>query len=161
MSFNIINMKKYLKIPLAGLLGGLIGQGIMGGLFMSPPVKSILYNPDIQSELFIQITPQRDLVVSVAGMVVLSIAHAWFYFIFIDSIPGKNWIRKGLFWGFTIWLMYWVFQEWFIYHTLLEEPILLNILELTILIFGSLAEGVIIAWFFKNNKSPRQPNTKQ
>ena len=142
-------MNKSLRIIIAGLIGGFIGEGIMGGLFMSPPVNSILYNPEIQSQLFIEITPDRDLFESIAGMVVLSIAHAWFYSIFIQSIPGKTWIKKGLFWGFTIWLMYWVFQEWFIYHTLLNEPILLNLLELTILLLGSLAEGIIIAWFLK------------
>ena len=143
-------MNKSLRIIIAGLIGGFIGEGIMGGLFMSPPVNSILYNPEIQSQLFIEITPDRDLFKSIAGMVVLSIAHAWFYSIFIQSIPGKTWIKKGLFWGFTIWLMYWVFQEWFIYHTLLNEPIELNLLELTILLLGSLAEGIIIAWFLKN-----------
>ena len=142
-------MNKSLTIIIAGLIGGFIGEGIMGGLFMSPPINSILYNPEIQSQLFIEITPDRDLLKSIAGMVILSIAHAWFYSIFIQSIPGKTWIKKGLFWGFTIWLMYWVFQEWFIYHTLLNEPILLNLLELTILLLGSLAEGIIIAWFFK------------
>jgi len=142
-------MNKSLRIIIAGLIGGFIGEGIMGGLFMSPPINSILYNPEIQSQLFIEITPDRDLFKSITGMVVLSIAHAWFYSIFIQSIPGKTWIKKGLFWGFTIWLMYWVFQEWFIYHTLLNEPILLNLLELTILLIGSLAEGIIIAWFLK------------
>ena len=142
-------MNKSLRIIIAGLIGGFIGEGIMGGLFMSPPINSILYNPEIQSQLFIEITPDRDLFKSITGMVVLSVAHAWFYSIFIQSIPGKTWIKKGLFWGFTIWLMYWVFQEWFIYHTLLNEPILLNLLELTILLLGSLAEGIIIAWFLK------------
>ena len=142
-------MNKSLRIIIAGLIGGFIGEGIMGGLFMSPPINSILYNPEIQSQLFIEITPDRDLFKSITGMVVLSIAHAWFYSIFIQSIPGKTWIKKGLFWGFTIWLMFWVFQEWFIYHTLLNEPILLNLLELTILLLGSLAEGIIIAWFLK------------
>ena len=142
-------MNKSLRIIIAGLIGGFIGEGIMGGLFMSPPINSILYNPEIQSQLFIDITPDRDLFKSIAGMVVLSIAHAWFYFIFFKSIPGKTWVKKGLFWGFTIWLMYWVFQEWFIYHTLLNEPIILNLLELIILLLGSLAEGIIIAWFLK------------
>ena len=142
-------MNKSLRVIFAGLIGGFIGEGIMGGLFMSPPINSILYNPEFQSQLFIEITPDRDLFKSIAGMVVLSIAHAWFYSIFIQSIPGKTWMKKGLFWGFTIWLMYWLFQEWFIYHTLLNEPILLNLLELTILLLGSLVEGIIIAWFLK------------
>lgn len=144
-------MKKYLKIIIAGLSGGFIGEGIMGALFTSPPVHSILYDPSFQSELFIQITPERDLFVSIAGMIILSIAHAWFYVLFFSSIPGNSWLKKGLFWGFTIWLLYWVFQEWFIYHTLLNEPFLLNLLELSILLIGSFAEGIIIAWFFKKD----------
>ncbi|MCV9386855.1 hypothetical protein [Reichenbachiella ulvae] len=142
-------MNKYIKIILAGLLGGFVGEGVMGGLFMSPPIQSVLYDPAIQSALFIDITPGRDLFKSIAGMVVLSVAHAWFFALFAPSIPGNSWIKKGLFWGFTIWLMYWVFQEWFIYHTLLEEPLILNLLELTILLAGSLVEGLIIAGILK------------
>ena len=52
-----------------------------------------------------------------------------------------------MFWGLTIWVMYWLSQEWFIYHTLLKEPLLLNLLELAILLIGSLVEGLIIAFF--------------
>ena len=58
----------------------------------------------------------------------------------------QSWFKKGVFWGFVIWLMFWVFQEWFIYHALLGEPILLNILELALLLIGSLTEGIIIAF---------------
>ena len=144
-------MNKYLKITIAGLLGGFIGEGVMGGLFMSAPINNILYNPEIQSDLFIQITPERDLFISIAGMVVLSVIHAWLFSVFMPSIPGKTWVKKGLFWGFTIWLLYWVFQEWFIYHTLINEPLILNLLELVILLLGSIVEGLIIARFFKND----------
>lgn len=142
-------MNKYVKIVLAGLLGGFIGEGVMGGLFMSPPVQGILYDPELQSELFLSITPERDLFVSIAGMVVLSILHAWFFALFMPSMPGKSWLKKGVFWGFTIWLLYWVFQEWFVYHTLINEPLLLNLLELVILLLGSVVEGIVIARFFK------------
>jgi len=82
---------------------------------------------------------------SIVGIVILSISHSWLFSVLQKSIPGKNWINKGVFWGMTIWLMYWVFQEWFIYHTLLQEPILLNLVELTILLMGSLVEGLIIS----------------
>jgi hypothetical protein len=61
--------------------------------------------------------------------------------------------KKGLFWGLAIWLMYWVFQEWFIYNTLLGEPLFLNILELTILMLGSLVEGIVIAFFLAHKPS--------
>jgi hypothetical protein len=133
------------KIIFAGLLGGFIGEGIMGGIFMSAPIQKVLYDPALQSDLFLEITPTRDLVTSVAGLVVLSVIHSWLFYVFHASIPGKTWYEKGLFWGLTIWLMYWLFQEWFIYHTLLREPIFLNLIELCILMLGSLAEGCIIS----------------
>jgi hypothetical protein len=135
------------KILIAGLSGGFIGNGVMGALFSSPQVRAVLYDPRWQSRLFIEITPKRNIPVSVAGLVILSIIHAWLFSLFMPSIPGKTWLKKGLFWGLTIWLMYWLFQEWFIYNTLLGEPLILNALELTILLLGSLVEGVIIAFF--------------
>lgn len=134
-----------IKILLAGLVGGFLGNGVLGALFSSPPVHSILYNPEWQSPLFIELTPQRNIPVSVAGLVILSIVHSWLFSVLQPSIPGKTWIRKGLFWGAVIWAMYWLFQEWFIYNTLLNEPLILNLLELTILMLGSLVEGIVIA----------------
>lgn len=135
-----------LKVLVAGLVGGFIGNGVLGAIFSSPPIQSILYSPELQSQLFIEITPKRNIPVSVAGLVVLSIIHAWLFSILAPSIPGKTWLKKGLFWGLAIWSMYWLFQEWFIYNTLLGEPLLLNILELTILMMGSLVEGAIISF---------------
>lgn len=138
---------KRIKIIYSGLIAGFISEGILGGLFMSPPVQSILYNPDWQSKIFLEVTPTRDLFPSIAGIVILSVAHSWLFSLFQKSIPGETWIKKGLFWGFTIWLLYWVFQEWFIYHTLLKEPMLLNLVELTVLLLGSFIEGLIISKF--------------
>ena len=135
------------KVLVAGLVSGFIGNGVLGALFSSPPVQSILYNPEWQSQLFIDVTPKRNIPVSVAGLVILSIIHAWLFSVLMSSIPGKTWLKKGMFWGLTIWLMYWLFQEWFIYNTLLGEPLLLNVLELTILMLGSLVEGIVIAFF--------------
>ena len=137
------------KIVVAGLLGGFVGNGVLGAVFSSAPVQAILYNPEWQSTLFIEITPQRNIPVSVAGLVVLSVVHAWLFSVFQPSIPGRTWLRKGLFWGVTIWAMYWLFQEWFIYNTLLGEPLLLNVLELSILMLGSLVEGAVIAFFWR------------
>lgn len=136
-----------MKILWAGLLGGFIGNGVLGAIFSSPIVHSILYNPQWQSRLFIDITPQRNIPISVAGLVVLSVLHAWLFNIFMPSIPGRTWLKKGLFWGLTIWIMFWLFQEWFIYHTLLKEPLILNCLELIILLLGSLVEGIVISFF--------------
>ena len=144
-----------LKIALAGLLGGFAGNGVMGAIFSSPPINSILYNPEIQSQLFIEITLKRNIPVSVIGLVVLSVIHAWLFSIFQPSIPGGTWFRQGLFWGLTIFLMFWLFQEWFIYHTLLGEPLILNLLELSILLLGSLVEGAIIAFFLARNAAPK------
>jgi hypothetical protein len=66
------------------------------------------------------------------------------------SIPGRTWVKKGLFWGMAIWAMFWVFQEWFIYHTLFGEPIILNLLELAVLLAGSLVEGLVISFILRN-----------
>lgn len=144
-----------LKIILAGLIGGFVGNGVMGAIFSITPIKSILYNPEIQSQLFIEITLKRNIPVSVSGLVVLSVIHAWLFSIFQPSIPGGTWFRQGLFWGLTIFLMFWLFQEWFIYHTLLGEPVILNLLELSILLLGSLVEGVIIAFFLARDAASR------
>ncbi len=134
------------KILIAGLIGGFIGNGVLGAIFSSPPVQAVLYNPEWQSALFIEITPKRNIPISVAGLVALSVIHAWLFNVLSPSIPGRTWLQKGLFWGLTIWSMYWLFQEWFIYNTLLGEPLLLNALELSILMLGSLVEGTVIAF---------------
>ena len=148
-------MRNYpiVKILVAGLVGGFLGNGVLGALFSSPPVQAILYNPEWQSQLFIDVTPQRNIPLSVAGLVVLSIIHAWLFSVFMPSIPGKTWFKKGMFWGFTIWLMYWLFQEWFIYNTLLGEPLILNLLELSLLMCGSLVEGIVIAFILARTPS--------
>jgi hypothetical protein len=143
-----------LKIALAGLVGGVAGNSVLGAIFSSPPIQSILYDPKIQSQLFMEVTLKRNIPVSVTGLVLLSVIHAWLFNIFQPSIPGGTWFRQGLFWGLTIFLMFWLFQEWFIYHTLLGEPLILNLLELAILLPGSLVEGVIIAFFLARNEAP-------
>ncbi len=79
--------KTALRIIYTGLIAGVVSQGILGALFISPPVQNVLYNPEWQSDLFIEITPTRDLVKSILGLVFLSIAHSWLYHIFKPSIP--------------------------------------------------------------------------
>jgi hypothetical protein len=88
-------------------------------------------------------------VVSVVGLVVLSMIHGALYGVFRPSIPGSTWVSKGLFWGLVIWSMYWLFQEWFVYITLLEEPVVLALLELVLTGIGALCEGVVIAMFWR------------
>ena len=130
---------------------------MLGAAFSSPWIHSILYDPHLQSALFIEITPQRNLPVSVFGLVMLSVIHSWLFHLFAPSIPGKSWIEKGLFWGLTIWMMFWLFQEWFIYHALLAEPWFLNLLKLGILLIGSLTEGLVIAGILASHRRD-QPN---
>lgn len=134
------------RIVVAGLLGGLAGNGVLGALFTSPPIHALLYNPVLQSPLFLDITPRRDVPVSVAGLVVLSVFPAWLFAVLTPSIPARTRLGKGIFWGFAIWLTFWLPQEWFIYNTLLGEPLLLNVLELVILLLGSLVEGIVISY---------------
>jgi hypothetical protein len=128
------------------MFGGFVGNGVLGLLFSSDLVRGVLYDPSIQSALFLEVTPQRNIPVSVAGLVVLSAIHGWLYAQFAPSIPARGWWRKGVFWGVVLFALYWLPQEWFVYHTLLGEPLLLNLLELALLLTGSVAEGTVIAW---------------
>jgi hypothetical protein len=126
-------------------VGGFVGNASLGVMFSLPLVRRILYDPNLQSRLFLEVTPQRDIPVSVAGLVVLSAVHGWLFTQFSSAIPGGTWRRKGLYWGVVIFALYWLPQEWFVYHTLLGEPLLLNLLELSLLLVGSLVEGIVIA----------------
>jgi hypothetical protein len=130
----------------AGVAGGFFGNAMLGILFTSPPVRAVLYNEQLQSALFLEVTPTRDVAYSVVGLILLSAIHGLLFKRFAPTIPGERWWTKGLAWGGVIWAMYWLFQEWFIYHTLLREPLLLAGVELAILLLGSLAEGLVIAF---------------
>ena len=72
-------MSKTIKIIFAGLLAGFVSEAVLGLLFTSSLVRSILYNPQWQSPLFIEVTSNRvvSLPVTIAGLVILSIIHAW------------------------------------------------------------------------------------
>ncbi|RPG38676.1 MAG: hypothetical protein CBB72_000695 [Muricauda sp. TMED12] len=148
-------MRNCFKIIWVGLLAGLASELFLGALFMSSPVQSVLYDPDYQSKLFLEVTLQRNMAISIIGLIMLSVVHSWLFSLLSPSMPGGNWKQKGLFWGFTIWVMYWVFQEWFIYYTLLGEPIPLAILELTILLVGSIVEGLLISKFLYIQKQSK------
>jgi hypothetical protein len=138
-----------LRAVAAGWTGGFIGNGVLGALFASAPVQAILYDPTLQSRLFLEVTPTRDVPLSVAGLVVLSAIHGVLFAVFQPSIPGASWVARGVFWGGTIWAMYWLFQEWFVYHTLLQEPLILTFVELTLLAIGSVVEGLVIAFILR------------
>lgn len=138
-------MKRVISSILAGWLGGFAGNAFLGAMFSSPWIKNVLYNPAWQSQLFLDVTPQRDIALSVVGLIVLSGLHGVLFRLFKPSIPGSSWFRQGLFWGLIIWASYWLFQEWFIYITLLREPIALALVELAILLIGSIIEGCVIA----------------
>lgn len=131
---------------LAGWIGGIVANALLGLSFSNPWTRAILYNPVWQSRLFIEITPQRDIAISVLGLVVLSGVHGALFQQLSPAILGRAWLTKGLLFGAGIWATYWLFQEWFIYVTLLKEPLPLALLELAILLSGSLLQGVVIAW---------------
>ena len=152
-----MTMRRSGRIVVAGLAGGFFGEAILGALFANPVTQSILYDPALQSRLFIEVTTQRNFAISIAGLIVLSVIHAALYSVLSPSVPGRTWIGKGLFWGLTIWLMYWLFQEWFIYHTLLREPLILCALELVLLLFGSCIEGLTIAYLLRKETEMENP----
>lgn len=139
-------MKRYnFRALVAGCIGGLAGNALLGILFTTPWIKGILFDPSLQSQNFIALASQRNIPVSVAGLVVLSGVHGYLFSVLSPSIPGTSWIQKGLWWGGVIWASYWLLQEWFIYVTLIGEPLSLALLELVVLLLGSLLEGLVIA----------------
>lgn len=133
------------RAVIAGWVGGFCGNALLGAAFSSPWVQAVLYDPGLQSELFRNLTPQRNIPLSVAGLVFLSGVHGLLYARLAPSIPGRSRVAKGLWWGLALWATYWLAQEWFIYVTLLDEPVILALLELSILLAGSLVEGMVIA----------------
>ena len=137
---------KWYRATLAGWAGGFLGNALLGALFSSPWIANVLYDPNWQSPLFIEITPRRNIAVSVIGLTLLSGLHGVLFEQLSPSIPGRSWFSKGLMFGCGLWATYWLFQEWFIYVTLLNEPIPLALIELAILLSGSLVQGVAIAW---------------
>ena len=54
-------MRNCLRVIAAGLAGGLAGNGVLGVAFSSSWVTHALYDPSLQSALFIEITRQRDI----------------------------------------------------------------------------------------------------
>lgn len=143
----------YIRALMAGWLGGFAANGLLGALFSNQWVRSVLYDPNLQSQLFITVTPQRNIAISVIGLIVLSGIHGLMYALLSPSIPGRTWLMKGLVWGFMIWASYWLFQEWFIYITLLGEPPALAVFELIILLAGALLEGAVIAKICASRKA--------
>ena len=137
--------KRWRRAAVAGWVGGFAGNALLGLLFTAAPVTAVLYNPQWQSQLFLDLAPTRDVFVSVAGLVALSGLHGCTFELVRSSVPGRTWIRRGMVWGLVLWALYWLPQEWFIYITLLREPLPLAGLELLILGLGSIVEGVIIA----------------
>ncbi len=133
------------RFAIAGLIAAFAANGFLGAVFSSVIVQSILYNPQAQSELFLTITPTRNIPISVAGLVALGGLHGYLYSLLEASIPGRHRWQRGAVWGVIIWATYWLAQEWFIYVTLLREPLHLALFELTILLAASVAEGILIA----------------
>lgn len=135
----------WVRAVAAGWLGGLIGNAALGIAFSTAWLKSLLFDPRLQSAAFIELALERDVAISVAGLVLLSGIYGALYAVLAPAIPGRTTLRKGLFWGVAIWVAYWLPQEWFVYVTLLREPIALALVELAVLLGGSLLQGLVIA----------------
>lgn len=145
------------RILFAGLISGFGSNAMLGLLFTSPPTQAVLFNPAWQSPRFIELASQRNVPLSVAGLVVLSVPLAWLFARLQTVMPGRTWRGRGAFWGLAIWLMYWLPQEWFVYHTLIGEPLALCGLELVLLLIGALLQGLIMAALLR--AGPREAAT--
>ena len=92
-------MKRLAIAGCAGWLGGFVGNAALGALFSSPWIRAALYNPALQSQLFIDVTPQRNIALSVAEFVMLSGLHGIVFAQVLPSIPGTSWFTKGAVFG--------------------------------------------------------------
>ena len=136
-----------IRIIGGGILGGLAGGLVMTFLYELPPIHALLFNPDLQSPLFLEAAPQRNMGASFAGLLVIGVVHAWLFSVVWESIPGSTWVKQGLFWGVAIWAVYWAFNEWFTFYAVLQQPLTLILLELPLLLLGACVEGLVIAFF--------------
>lgn len=139
------------RTALWGLLAAFVSQGLMGVLFLNPWTQGLLYHEQWQSLLYRQVTPQRDLLPSIVGLVVWGLIPAFLHRRLAPS--GSPW-RAGLATATWIWLLFWLPQEWFIYVTLLGEPLPLAGLELVLAALGSLAQGLLLAIGLKPGRAP-------
>lgn len=143
----------------SGWAGGLVGNALLGVLFSSGWARSILYDPNRQSDLFLTVTPLRNVPVSVVGLIVLGGLHGVAYVMVRPVLPGIGWIRHGFAWGVAMWVVYWIFQEWFVYVTLLAEPVGLALFELVLLLAGSILNGLVLAgaWHALSKRNRLRP----
>lgn len=134
------------KIVVSGIIGGAVGYAVTAAIFSTQAVKEIIFNPDIQSKVFISLLQNGNMPLAAAGLILLSVIHSWLFELLRPSIPGHTWFAKGLFWGLVIWLMFWLFQEWFVFLALVKQPWHLSAFELLLKLPGALIEGAIIAY---------------
>lgn len=95
-----------LRAMVAGWVGGFAGNALLGAIFSSSAIRGILYDPSLQSRLFISLTPQRDIALSVFGLILLSGIHGLLFALLQPSLPGRTWWGKGLAWGTVTWSTY-------------------------------------------------------
>lgn len=132
---------------LVGLVAGFVSQGVMGALFLNPWIQPLLYDPTWQSRLYREITPLRDLVPSIVGLVVWGVVPALLHRRLAPTTAP--WVA-GLATGAWIWALYWLPQEWFVYVTLLGEPLPLAGVELLLAAVGCAVQGLILGWGLKS-----------
>lgn len=137
------------KTVVAGLTAGFASQMVMAPLFLNPVTQGILYNPQLQSRIFLEITPLRNIVPSVIGLMLWGIVPAFLYQR-LDIRSDKKTVR-GVYLALWIWLLYWLPQEWFIYVTLLGEPLHLAAFELLLTAIGTIVQGLILVWMLPNS----------
>ncbi len=81
---------------LAGWAGGFAGNALLGILFSSPSIRAALYDPLWQSPLFIEITAQRNIAVSVLGLIVLSGLHGLLFCTTCTCDPRSFLVGQGV-----------------------------------------------------------------
>ncbi|HSM71465.1 MAG TPA: hypothetical protein VK851_07980 [Anaerolineales bacterium] len=139
---------------LSGIIGMFVGAGV-GGPLLFAVGPSTIFNEAIQSPKVSAVWGELEplpLMVSnpLAFAIVLAVlgaVHGYVFVLVIRSLPDTT-LKRGLYFGFIIWLMSILYFELQAPYSMLGEPLILVGVELAIGLVGALVEGVVISWIY-------------
>ncbi len=152
-SAHFLGIRWKFALP-AGLAGAVVSALLIGALYgIGSP---ILFNAQLQSkkvlDVYNSIQPLPLLTTNIAafliGWVLLALTRNLVFARLYPGIPGEG-IRKGLAWGFAIWLIMILFSEFYTAINLLGEPFSLAAFESALQLPAFLGEGVVVALIYR------------
>jgi len=146
-----MNMK---KISISGLLAGLASFLVGSFLYMNPLVSGIYaehgnWVGSKPMESFGGIT--NWMILMLIGGLISTVFVAFLYSYTEKGIGIKSTWKKGLFFGFLLWLVYKVPSSYYIW-LMYSIPNILNVIETINGLVGSIVAGIVMAILFERIK---------